>query len=102
MTPFARAAAPAARPRPAVTLPGGTRSHGMNNMKRVFAAVALAGAALSVTGVAQAADGPLDAVPAIGDLGAGLPTDDLATGELAGDVVSEGGLVGTVTGGLAN
>lgn len=71
----------------------------MNTMKRVFAAVALAGAALSVTGVAQAADSPLGAVPGVEDLGAGLPTDALATGEL-GDVTSQGGLVGTLAGGL--
>ncbi|MFD3698834.1 hypothetical protein ACFWUZ_22255 [Streptomyces sp. NPDC058646] len=71
-------------------------------MKRVLAAVALAGAALSVTGVAQAADGPLGSVSAIDGLGVGLPTSDLETGELAGDVVAEGGLVGTLTGGSGN
>ena len=73
----------------------------MNNMKRVLAAIALAGTALSVTGAAQAAD-PQGGLPAIDNLGAGLPTDHLASGEIAGDVVSEGGLVGVLTGGLGN
>ncbi|MCX5409777.1 hypothetical protein OHA37_38735 [Streptomyces sp. NBC_00335] len=71
----------------------------MNSMKRVFAAVALAGAALSVAGVAQAADSPLGAMAGVEDLGAGLPTDALAAGEI-GDVTSQGGLVGTLAGGL--
>ncbi|MGW5848800.1 hypothetical protein ACWFQ8_12770 [Streptomyces sp. NPDC055254] len=71
-------------------------------MKRVLAAVALAGAALSVADAAHAADGPQGPLPPIENLGAGLSTDRLGSGELAGDVVAEGGLVGTLTGGLGN